>query len=56
MGEGPNDRGLSRAHLLRAVDASLERLGTDYIDLYQVHVWGPADPRPRRRCARSTMR
>ena len=44
MGEGPNDRGLSRVHLLRAVDASLERLGTDYIDLYQVHVWDPQTP------------
>jgi aryl-alcohol dehydrogenase (NADP+) len=37
MGEGPNDRGLSRKHILDAVDASLRRLGTDYIDLYQIH-------------------
>src|SRR5688572_18712818 len=36
-GEGPNDRGASRAHLMRAVDASLERLGTDTIDLYYIH-------------------
>ncbi len=36
-GEGPNDVGLSRQHILSAVDASLERLGTDYIDLYQTH-------------------
>jgi aryl-alcohol dehydrogenase (NADP+) len=37
MGEGPNERGLSRKHLFHAVDASLRRLGTDYIDLYQIH-------------------
>ena len=37
MGDGPNDRGLSRKHLFDAVDASLTRLGTDYIDLYQIH-------------------
>ncbi|MFI5698378.1 aldo/keto reductase [Kribbella sp. NPDC051586] len=39
MGEQPNDRGLSRKHILDAVDASLRRLGTDYIDLYQLHLW-----------------
>ncbi len=37
MGEGPNDQGLSRLHILNAVEASLKRLGTDYIDLYQTH-------------------
>jgi aryl-alcohol dehydrogenase-like predicted oxidoreductase len=37
MGYGPNDQGLSRTHILNAVDASLRRLGTDYIDLYQTH-------------------
>jgi len=36
-GAGPNERGLSRKHLFDAVDASLRRLGTDYIDLYQIH-------------------
>ena len=40
-GEGVNDRGLSRKHLIDAVHASLRRLGTDYIDLYQVHYWDP---------------
>ncbi len=39
MSERPNDRGLSRKHILSAVDASLKRLGTDYIDLYQIHRW-----------------
>ncbi len=37
MGEGPNDEGLSRKHIFSAVQQSLMRLGTDYIDLYQVH-------------------
>lgn len=37
VGPGPNDEGLSRKHILAAVEASLRRLGTDYIDLYQVH-------------------
>jgi aryl-alcohol dehydrogenase-like predicted oxidoreductase len=37
MGSSPNDEGLSRAHILQAVEASLRRLGTDYIDLYQAH-------------------
>jgi len=37
MGDGPNDRGLSRLHILQAIDASLRRLGTDYVDLYQIH-------------------
>jgi aryl-alcohol dehydrogenase (NADP+) len=37
MGEGPNDRGLSRKHIMDAIDASLRRLGVDYVDLYQIH-------------------
>jgi aryl-alcohol dehydrogenase-like predicted oxidoreductase len=44
MGDGPNDAGLSRVHLSRALDASLRRLGTDVIDLYQAHAWDPVTP------------
>lgn len=44
MGEGPNDAGYSRYHLLRQVDASLERLGLDHVDLYQIHGWDPHAP------------
>jgi aryl-alcohol dehydrogenase-like predicted oxidoreductase len=43
-GDGPNDAGLSRLHLVAACEASLRRLGTDYIDLYQVHAWDGATP------------
>jgi aryl-alcohol dehydrogenase-like predicted oxidoreductase len=44
IGRGPNDRGLSRKHVLAAVDASLKRLDTDYIDLYQIHRWDMEAP------------
>jgi len=44
MGDGPNDRGLSRTHLLEAIDGSLRRLGTDHVDLYQIHRWDPDTP------------
>jgi len=44
MGEGPNDVGLSRKHIAQACEHSLRRLGTDYIDLYQVHCWDAATP------------
>lgn len=44
MGEGPNDRGLSRKHLFDGMDASLRRLRTDYVDLYQIHRFDPHTP------------
>lgn len=44
MGDGPNDRGLSRKHILEQCDASLKRLGVDYIDLYQAHRYDPTVP------------
>ncbi len=44
MGEGPNEVGLSRKHILDAVEASLRHLRTDFIDLYQVHAWDSATP------------
>ncbi|MGI2036296.1 aldo/keto reductase [Rhizobium panacihumi] len=44
MGTGPNDGGGSRVHIVEAVQASLKRLGTDHIDLYQMHGWDPATP------------
>jgi aryl-alcohol dehydrogenase-like predicted oxidoreductase len=44
MGDGPNEVGLSRKHILAGIDASLRRLDTDYIDLYQVHCWDSGTP------------
>jgi aryl-alcohol dehydrogenase-like predicted oxidoreductase len=44
MGDGPNDAGLSRHHLIAACEASLRRLRTDYVDLYQVHEWDGQTP------------
>jgi aryl-alcohol dehydrogenase-like predicted oxidoreductase len=44
IGEGPNDRGTSRKHIFQAVEDSLRRLDTDYIDLYQVHRWDSSVP------------
>jgi aryl-alcohol dehydrogenase-like predicted oxidoreductase len=44
MGAGPNDLGLSRTHLRRALDDSLRRLGVDHIDLYQLHAWDGLTP------------
>jgi aryl-alcohol dehydrogenase-like predicted oxidoreductase len=44
MGEGPNDAGLSRHHIIKGAEDSLRRLNTDYIDLYQVHEWDGQTP------------
>jgi len=44
MGDGPNDAGLSRHHVIRSAEASLRRLRTDYIDLYQAHEWDGHTP------------
>ena len=43
-GQGANDRGLSRKHVLASIDRSLRRLGTDHVDLYQIHRWDPHTP------------
>jgi aryl-alcohol dehydrogenase (NADP+) len=44
MGKDPNARGLSRKHIMQAIDASLRRLGMDYVDLYQIHRFDPSTP------------
>jgi len=44
LGDGPNDAGLSRHHILTGCEASLRRLGTDHIDLYQLHRWDGLTP------------
>ena len=44
MGDDPNQRGLSRKHVMHSIDDSLRRLGTDYVDLYQIHRFDPSTP------------
>jgi 1-deoxyxylulose-5-phosphate synthase len=44
MGEGPNEKGLSRKHIMESIDASLQRLRTDFVDLYQIHRWDYETP------------
>ncbi len=44
MSDDPNDRGLSRKHLMASIDGSLRRLGTDFVDLYQIHRWDDETP------------
>jgi len=44
MGEAPNDAGIGRKHMLDQIDASLDRLGLDHVDLYQIHGWDPVTP------------
>ncbi len=44
LGDGPNERGLSRKHIMDSIDASLKRLGTDYVDLYIIHRWDYETP------------
>ncbi|TDD39727.1 aldo/keto reductase [Actinomadura sp. KC06] len=44
MGPGPNDRGLSRKHIMASIDDSLRRLGVDHVDLYQIHRWDYGTP------------
>lgn len=51
MGSGPNDGGLSRKHLFDAIDASLKRIGTDYIDIFMVHGFDMATPVEETMCA-----
>jgi len=44
VGDGPNDEGASRTHIMREIDRSLARLATDYVDLYQIHTWDEHTP------------
>jgi aryl-alcohol dehydrogenase (NADP+) len=44
LDDDPNGRGLSRKHILASIDRSLQRLGTEYVDLYQIHRWDPSSP------------
>jgi 1-deoxyxylulose-5-phosphate synthase len=51
VGDGVNDGGLSRKHIMSSIDASLRRLGTDHVDLYQIHRWDPHTPIEETMCA-----
>jgi 1-deoxyxylulose-5-phosphate synthase len=51
MSDDPNDRGLSRKHVMASIEASLARLGTDYVDVYQIHRWDRATPIEETLCA-----
>src|SRR5262249_49465434 len=51
MSDDPNDRGLSRKHVMTSIDRSLRRLGTDYVDLYQIHRWDDTTPIEETLCA-----
>ena len=51
MSDDPNDRGLSRKHVMASIDNSLRRLGTDYVDLYQIHRWDDTTPIEETLCA-----
>ncbi|MCU4744648.1 aldo/keto reductase [Halobacteria archaeon AArc-m2/3/4] len=44
MGDGPNEGGLSRKHIRAQIDGTLERLGTDYLDVYYIHRWDDETP------------
>ncbi|MGF1562746.1 MAG: aldo/keto reductase [Geminicoccaceae bacterium] len=44
MGDGPNDRGLSRKHIMESIDRSLKAMGTDYVDVYMMHAYDPETP------------
>jgi len=55
MGDGPNEAGLSRHHIVEAAEASLRRLGTDHIDLYQVHEWDGQTPLEETMAALDTL-
>ena len=54
VGPGKNDRGLSRKHIIRGVEESLRRLGTDYLDLYQAHRFDYATPLEETRAPSTT--
>lgn len=51
VGSGPNDRGLSRAHIMESIEGSLRRLGTDHVDLYYAHKYDPTTPTMEVLCA-----